>query len=74
MKQKPSSQQALLHREDLARRVNHAGNLLLTNVPMAMSGQSDQVRMAYAIITVGAAVLHVAVGAALWVVRVRLAA
>ncbi len=48
--------QALLARESLVKRVELAGYMLLTNVPMAMSGLTDQVRVAYAAITVGAAV------------------
>lgn len=66
--------QALLARGSLVKRIELNGYMLLTNVPMAMSGQSDQVRAAYAAITVGAAALHVAIGAAVWVVRVRLKA
>lgn len=69
-----SQDQALLARESLVKRVEYAGYLLLTNMPMAMSGQPDRVTAAYAVITAGAAVLHIAIGAAVWVVRVRLKA
>ncbi len=74
MKNPSHHDQALLARESLVKRVELAGYVLLTNVPMAMSGQSDQVRAAYAVITIGAAVLHIAIGAAVWVVRVKLKA
>jgi hypothetical protein len=74
MKPEPSSKQALLAREHLVHCVKRATAMLLTNVPMAMSGQPDHVRMAYAFVTAGAAALYVASGAAVWVVRVRLTA
>lgn len=74
MTTEPHHDQAPLAREGLAKRVELAGLVLLTNVPMALSGQPDQVRAAYAVITVGAAVLHIAIGAAVWVVRVKLKA
>lgn len=69
-----STDQALLARENLVQRIERAGALLLTNVPMAMTGEPDWVREAYAAITIGAAALHIAIGAAVWVVRVRLKA
>lgn len=74
MKKNRPHDQALLARESLVKRVDLAGLMLLANVPMAMSGLSDEVRAAYTAITVGAAVLHVAIGAAVWVVRVKLKA
>lgn len=74
MKKKPSSNQALLARERLAERVNHAGAALLTNVPMAMSGLPDAVRLSYLALTAAAAALHIATGAAIWVVLVKLKA
>lgn len=72
MKPEPSSKQLSLARKHLVRRVNRATVILLTNVPAAMSGLSDQGMMGYALITFGAAVLCVANGAAIWVVRIRL--
>lgn len=74
MKNRPSSKQALRARECLVRRVNHAGAMLLTNVPMAMSGLSDSVRLSYMALTVAGAALHIALGAATWVVFVKLRA
>lgn len=43
--------QALLARESLVKRVELAGNMLLSNVPMAMLGLSDEVRAADVAIT-----------------------
>ena len=73
-KKKASSNQAPLARESLVRRVKTAGAILLTNVPMAMSGQPDSVRMVYLVLTVAASALHIATGVAEWVVRVKLPA
>jgi hypothetical protein len=72
MKKKPSSNRPSLARESLVRRVQTAGNILLTNVPMALSGQPDNVRMIYLILTVAASALHIATGVAVWVVCVKL--
>lgn len=74
MKNTTSSKQTALARKHLVRCVNRATGILLSNVPVAMSGQTDQVMMAYAIVSFGAAVLCIANGAAVWVVRVRLTA
>jgi len=74
MKKKPSSNQALLARDGLVRRVETAGAVLLTNVPMAMSGQPDNLRLSYLFLTVAAAAVHIATGVAAWVVRVKLPA
>lgn len=71
MKLKPSKN-SLPAREYLANCVMRSGAALLSDVPMAMTGQPTSVKPAYAFITVGAAALHIATDAAVWVVGVRL--
>jgi hypothetical protein len=63
MTTQPHHDQALLARESLVKRIELAGDMLLSTVPMAMSGLSDEVRAGYTAITAGAAVLHVTIGA-----------
>lgn len=71
MKRKPSSKQDLLAREYMVRCIQRSGALLLTNVPMAMSGLPSDLRMGYLVLTVAGAVIHLATGAGVWVVRVK---
>lgn len=48
--------------------VKRSRNVLLTNVPVAMSSLPNQQKFGYALITVGMVLMLIAVGTAAWVV------
>ena len=72
MKDGKLSKLSITAKEKLAREVEQCGPVLLSNVPVSMSGMSNQIKLGYALVTFGMVSIRIALGTAAWVVRTKL--
>lgn len=72
MKRSDSSYQPLAVGNVIFDCVKRSRDVLLTNVPVAMSSMPDQQKFGYTLFTVGTVLIFIAVGAATWVVSNKL--
>lgn len=72
MKPKISSKQSDQAHDELAICIKASLAALLSNVPVAMQSLPSSVKWGFALVTLSVAGLHIAAGAAVWFVHVKL--